>query len=265
MSDSSASDGKLMKVSGRRRNRRMTRKQMPPLGIYWDIENCHVPKNKSAASLVHRIRETFMANYREAEFVVVCDVKKENPQVGVNNMETNTCRCVTLANSHAFVHLFQVIQDLHDTQVNLIHVSSISKNAADEKLRQSLRRFAEVYSPPAAVLLISSDVNFAADLCDLRHRRKIHVILIHNSNVADALILCANETYNFSDITENLPVKSERKEKSKVGEERIYNFLQEGTKTYLIAGSGYLLTLLHRNRILMVPRTITWNKIELGL
>lgn len=100
--------------------------------------------------------------------------------------------------------------------MSLIHVSSISKNAADEKLRQSLRRFAEVYSPPAAVLLISSDVNFAADLCDLRYRRKIHVILIHNSNVTDALILCANETYNFCDITENLPVKSEKKDKAKV-------------------------------------------------
>lgn len=102
-----------------------------------------------------------------------------------------------------------MIQDLHDAQVSLIHVSSISKNAADEKLRQSLRRFAEVYAPPAAVLLISSDVNFAADLCDLRYRRKIRVILIHNSNVADALILCANETYNFSDITENLPLKTD--------------------------------------------------------
>lgn len=78
VSDSSVSDGKLLV---KRRNRRRTGKQLPPLGIYWDIENCHVPKNKSAASLVHKIRETFMCNYREAEFVVVCDVKKENPQV----------------------------------------------------------------------------------------------------------------------------------------------------------------------------------------
>lgn len=103
---------------------------------------------------------------------------------------------------------------MHDTQVNLIHVTAISKNAADEKLRQSLRRFAELYTGPAAVLLISSDVNFAADLCDLRYRRKIHVILIHNSNVADALVLCANESYNFCDITEDLPVKDEKKKVS---------------------------------------------------
>lgn len=78
------SDGKLVKSVHRRRNRRRTEKDLlPALGIFWDIENCHVPKNKSAASLVHRIREIFMKNYREAEFVVVCDVKKENPQVSL--------------------------------------------------------------------------------------------------------------------------------------------------------------------------------------
>lgn len=90
-SDSSASDGQLLK--GRRKNRRKPTKTLPPLGVFWDIENCHVPKNKSASSLVHRIREIFMVNYREAEFVVVCDVKKENAQI---------------------------IQDLHDTQVSVL-------------------------------------------------------------------------------------------------------------------------------------------------
>lgn len=90
-------------------------------------------------------------------------------------------------------------------KVNLIHVSSTSKNAADEKLRQSLRRFAELHEAPAAVALISGDVNFAADLSDLRYRKKIQVILLHNSNVADALILCANETHNFSKLIESIP------------------------------------------------------------
>lgn len=91
--------------------------------------------------------------------------------------------------------------------MNLIHVSSTSKNAADEKLRQSLRRFAEIFPPPSAVILISSDINFASDLSDLRYRKKLQVILIHKSNVADALMLCANETYHFSIFTDNLPYK----------------------------------------------------------
>lgn len=96
-------------------------------------------------------------------------------------------------------------------KVNLVHVSSTSKNAADEKLRQSLRRFAEVYKAPSSVVLISGDINFASDLSDLRYRKKIRVILVHNSNVADALILCANEHYCYSTITGGLP-----QEKTKV-------------------------------------------------
>lgn len=69
-------------------------KKLPPLGIYWDIENCQVPKNRSSAALVQKIRQTFLENYRESEFVVVCDVKKESPQV---------------------------IQELHDAQVVTIN------------------------------------------------------------------------------------------------------------------------------------------------
>lgn len=52
----------------------------------------------------------------------------------------------------------------------MIHVCGTQKNAADEKLRQCMRRFGELHSVPAALLLISGDINFAADLSDFRHR-----------------------------------------------------------------------------------------------
>ncbi|XP_074027472.1 meiosis regulator and mRNA stability factor 1-like protein isoform X2 [Leptinotarsa decemlineata] len=152
-------------------------KNLPPLGIYWDIENCHVPKSKSAAAVVQKIREVFLHTYRESEFVVVCDVKKESPLI---------------------------IQELHDAQVMVIHVSATSKNAADEKLRQALRRFGELHPAPSGVVLISGDVNFAADLSDLRYRKKIRVILVHNVNVADALILCANEHHSFAELMKDI-------------------------------------------------------------
>lgn len=55
-------------------------------------------------------------------------------------------------------------------QVSLIHVCGTQKNAADEKLRQCMRRFGELHTAPAALLLISGDINFAADLSDFRYR-----------------------------------------------------------------------------------------------
>lgn len=87
----------------------------------------------------------------------------------------------------------------------VIHVSSTSKNAADDKLRQSLRRFGELHPAPACVVLISGDINFAADLSDLRYRKKVRVKLVHNVNAADALILCANEHFSFTDLMKDLP------------------------------------------------------------
>ncbi|KAH1026039.1 hypothetical protein HUJ05_010628 [Dendroctonus ponderosae] len=55
--------------------------KMPPMGIFWDIENVGVPKQKSAAAIVEKIRGVFLKDYRESEFMVVCDVKKEQPLI----------------------------------------------------------------------------------------------------------------------------------------------------------------------------------------
>lgn len=87
-------------------------------------------------------------------------------------------------------------------------MAATCKNAADEKLRQSIRRFADIHGSPAAIILISGDINFAADLSDLRHRKKIHVILLHKENTSEALILCANEHYDFTELMEPLPSRT---------------------------------------------------------
>ncbi|XP_078035098.1 meiosis regulator and mRNA stability factor 1-like protein isoform X2 [Augochlora pura] len=54
---------------------------LPPIGVFWDIENCQVPKGKSAIVATQVIRDKFFSRYKEAEFIVVCDVWKETNQV----------------------------------------------------------------------------------------------------------------------------------------------------------------------------------------
>ncbi|CAC5393561.1 LKAP [Mytilus coruscus] len=148
-----------------------------PIGVFWDIENISIPKKKSAFRIVQTIRHTFFNGHKEAEFVCVCDTVKERKDV---------------------------IQELNAAQVTVIHVNATSKNAADDKLRQSLRRFADVYSSPATVLLLSSDVNFSSDLSDLRHRKNLNVILIHNKEVHKSLTACANRTVLYDDLTSKM-------------------------------------------------------------
>lgn len=48
-----------------------------PVGIFWDIENCQVPYQKSALQVVQRIRDQFCNFGKEVEFVCACDVTKE--------------------------------------------------------------------------------------------------------------------------------------------------------------------------------------------
>lgn len=149
-----------------------------PLGIFWDIENCQVPRGCSAIDVVSAIRAKFLTGRREADFVVVCDVRKE------------------AANR---------LQELNDAQVSLIHVCGTQKNAADEKLRQCMRRFGELHTAPASLLLISGDINFAADLSDFRHRKNMEVILVHKQNTSSALITCASSHYCYNELTASLP------------------------------------------------------------
>ncbi|XP_042286506.1 meiosis regulator and mRNA stability factor 1 isoform X5 [Thunnus maccoyii] len=151
---------------------------IPPVGVFWDIENCSVPSGRSAGAVVQRIRSRFFQGHREAEFICVCDISKESKAV---------------------------IQELNNCQVTVAHINATAKNAADDKLRQSLRRFAETHTAPATVVLVSSDVNFASELSDLRHRHGFQVILVHGNHTSQALLQHAHRHVAFQEITADLP------------------------------------------------------------
>ncbi|KAJ8363878.1 hypothetical protein SKAU_G00127090 [Synaphobranchus kaupii] len=151
---------------------------LPPVGVFWDIENCSVPSGRSAVAVVQRIRSRFFQGHREAEFICVCDISKESKEV---------------------------IQELNNCQVTVAHINATAKNAADDKLRQSLRRFAETHTAPATVVLVSSDVNFASELSDLRHRHGFQVVLVHKNQASEALLQHAHQHVAFEDFVSNLP------------------------------------------------------------
>lgn len=52
-----------------------------PIGVFWDIENCPVPRGKSASAVVQKIRKEFFTGKREVEFMCVCDISKEKKEV----------------------------------------------------------------------------------------------------------------------------------------------------------------------------------------
>ncbi len=57
------------------------RNRMEPVGVFWDIENCPVPIDKSAFGVAAKMRKVFIEGKREAEFMCVCDITKERKDV----------------------------------------------------------------------------------------------------------------------------------------------------------------------------------------
>lgn len=156
-----------------------------PIGVFWDIENCQVPRGKSATALVGRIRELFFGGHVEAEFLCVCDIRKELPEV---------------------------VHELNLAQVTVVHINAVSKNAADDKLKQCMRRFVDIHGSPATLVLISGDVNFSTDLSDFRHRRQIRVLLLHGGSAPEALTACAHDSYSFVELASELPFRTSRRD-----------------------------------------------------
>ena len=55
--------------------------RLEPVGVFWDIENCPVPVEKSAFGVAAKMRSEFITGKREAEFMCVCDITKERKEV----------------------------------------------------------------------------------------------------------------------------------------------------------------------------------------
>ena len=66
---------------GRSQDARAFPAPLEPVGLFWDIENCQVPLDKSAFSLANKMRKVFFKGKREAEFMCVCDITKERKEV----------------------------------------------------------------------------------------------------------------------------------------------------------------------------------------
>jgi len=95
-------------------------------------------------------------------------------------------------------------------QVTVVHVSAVAKNAADDKLRNAMRKFAHNFSPPATVVLISGDINFAGELSDLRDRHGFNIVLVHNAWTNDQLKAFARKTYLWEEFVEDTENRKER-------------------------------------------------------
>lgn len=80
-------------------------------------------------------------------------------------------------------------------QVTVVHVNATCKNAADDKLRQSLRRFADAYPPPATVLLLSGET------MNMMNWKKFTQVLNFPFTVLDSHSILTREPTSYNRVT----------------------------------------------------------------
>jgi len=157
----------------------MTSQSKVPLGIFWDIENCSISSRKTTSSIVKSIREYVQSKHPECgfakEFKCVCDSSKLNKTIS---------------------------EGLNNSGVDILHVNSTSKNAADDKLAEVMDNFTDKFGSDSVLVVITSDINFRKPILKARQKDLV-VVLIHGINCSQDLKNLVNESYLFDEVTKN--------------------------------------------------------------
>jgi len=148
------------------------------IGVFWDIENCQIPRGKSPLLICKKIRDLkFFKGYKEIQFAVACDAARESAYI---------------------------LDDLSKAQVDIFHVNSSSKNAADKKLKVLMRRFVNLHGSNSRIVLISGDGDFTDDIFDIKTHKDVEILVVYPHKASDALKSFAHNTISFADLVSDV-------------------------------------------------------------
>jgi hypothetical protein len=124
-----------------------------------------------------------------------------------------------------------VVRQLEDAQVNVLHRSRTKKDSSDEVLRQQMRKVVDTSSQPGRIVLISGsfasnailfdlhlvffpgDSDFSTDLNSFRYTKLWEIVLIHNPSAKKALKMIANHAFSFDAVIKHDDAKADKKVK----------------------------------------------------
>ncbi|XP_013621449.1 PREDICTED: uncharacterized protein LOC106327752 isoform X2 [Brassica oleracea var. oleracea] len=137
--------------------------------VWWDIENCAVPKGYDAHGITQKLT-TALANM-------------------------NYCGPLSIS-SYGNTDLIPkaVQQALSSTGISLNHVPSGRKDASDKKILVDMFLWVVENPPPANIMLISGDIDFSDALHRLRMRR-YNILLAHPQRTSPYLVASAKTSW----------------------------------------------------------------------
>jgi len=147
-----------------------------PISIFWDIENCCVPRNVSTKLVTVNIRNAL----------------RTNPLIKGG---------VKMFSAYADFREFpqQHTEDLQKSGVTLIDVPNVGNDAADRAILVDMFLFALDNPPPSSIMLISGDVDFSNALYILG-QRGYNIILVTPEDASAVLTNAAKFLWDWPSV-----------------------------------------------------------------
>ncbi|CAL1538097.1 unnamed protein product [Lymnaea stagnalis] len=145
------------------------------LVLYWDIENCPIPKNSSGLKIIESLRDLFRTSFTEIEIYIVCGKAQVSPEIRQMGSTEN---------------------------VHLIVVDNKGKgsNDSDAMIKKLMSENSAFCKPGTVYALITGDQDFGSDLYSLTYKKGFVTILIHNSLANHDLLLWSAVSFLFEEL-----------------------------------------------------------------
>lgn len=194
--------------------------QFGPIAIFWDIENCSIPKNVRPEDVALNIRNTLQSN-------------------GAVNGP------VTCFSAYGDFNAFppRIRQGCQRTGIKLIDVPSGKKDAADKAILMDMFLFALDNKPPSTILLISGDVDFAPALHVLGQRGYTIILVIPSRNgVSSALCNAGKFVWDWNSVIrgESFVPRSSRNDVETVIVSKVSKKIKSAAKFDMLRSKDYV-------------------------
>ena len=190
---------------GNEKERKTNDEEKLEIAIFWDIENCPVPRGVRTSTFVQRLRQKFCSGHKELEFLAI------------NNGQNRRLNC-----------------ELHELNIETSLSVVDKKNSADDILKEKMKNFVEKREGlrPCKLLLISGDVDFSRELTRFRYKYKFETVLLHNKQAKENLKSVVNEAIDLQSmfpelITEKAQHKSDVKKSKLKSQAKAVNEVQQ--------------------------------------
>ncbi|CAH9050564.1 unnamed protein product [Cuscuta epithymum] len=176
------------------------------ISVWWDIENCQVPRNFDPHVIAQNISSALVAmNYcGPVSISAYGDTTKLSPSL-----------------QHA----------LNSTGISLNHVPAGAKDASDKKILVDMLFWAVDNPPPANYLLISGDRDFSNALHQLRMRR-YNILLAQPQKASPALVAASKSVWLWTSLISGAPPLTNTELKQLVVQVGISTHLNQSSNTF---------------------------------